>query len=65
MSHCLAASTRLHQRAGPVAQPTFQPVNEYDLPALDSVSVRSNMPGSVASGTCACSPRSSAKVRCS
>ena len=60
MSHCLAASTAPTRSAGPVAQPTFQPVKEYDLPALDSVSVRSAIPGSVAIGTCATS-----KTRCS
>jgi hypothetical protein len=52
VSHCLAASTAPTSSAGPVAQPTFQPVNEYDLPALDRVRVRSNIPGSVAIGTC-------------
>ena len=36
---------------GPVAQPTFQPVNENDLPPEPTVTVRSHMPGSVAIGT--------------
>ncbi len=48
--------------AGPVAQPTFQPVNENVLPAEPRVSVRSRMPGSVAIGTCG---RSASKARCS
>ena len=61
MSHCLAASTAPTSSGGPVAQPTFHPVKEYDLPALDSVSVRSNIPGSVAIGTCSVP----SKVRCS
>ena len=47
--------------AGPVAQPTFQPVNENDLPTLERVTVRSNIPGRVAIGTCA----TPSKVRCS
>ena len=33
-------------------QPIFQPVNENVLPADEIVTVRSRMPGSVASGTC-------------
>ena len=61
VSHCFAASTAPTSSAGPVAQPTFHPVNEYDFPALDRVSVRSNIPGRVASGTCSWS----SKVRCS
>ena len=46
--------------AGPLHQPIFQPVNENDLPALEIVSVRSAIPGSVASGMC-----SPSKTRCS
>ena len=38
--------------AGPVAQPTFQPVIDSDLPALPIVTVRSAIPGIVAKGTC-------------
>src|SRR3712207_9481850 len=44
-----AAETR---GAGPVAQPTFQPVHENVLPADEIRSVRSRMPGNEASGTC-------------
>ena len=44
-----AAVTRC---AGPVAQPTFQPVNEKVLPLDDSVRVRSRIPSMVAIGTC-------------
>ena len=40
------------ERGGPLHQPIFQPVNENDLPALEIVSVRSAIPGSVASGMC-------------
>ena len=61
LSHCLALSTAPTSSAGPVAQPTFHPVNEKDFPALDSVTVRSNMPGRVASGMCSWS----SKTRCS
>ena len=39
---------------GPVAQPTFHPVNEKLLPALPSVIVRSAMPGRVAMGMWGC-----------
>ena len=40
------------QIAGPVAQPTFHPVNENVLPPEPIVTVRSAIPGSVAIGTC-------------
>jgi hypothetical protein len=52
VSHCLAAITVSTSSAGPVTQPTFQPVNENVLPALEMLTVRSHMPGSVQSGTC-------------
>ena len=52
VSHCLAAITTPTSSAGPVTQPTFQPVKENVLPALEMVIVRSHMPGSVAIGTC-------------
>ena len=47
--------------AGPVAQPTFQPVTLNVLPSEEIVSVRSAIPGSVASGMCS----SPSKTRCS
>ena len=47
--------------AGPLTQPTFQPVTENVLPAEDTVSVRPAIPGSVAIGTC----RWPSKTRCS
>lgn len=37
---------------GPIAQPTFQPVALNVLPLLDSVKVRSYMPGSEAKWRC-------------
>ena len=37
---------------GPTAQPVFQPVTENVLPSEEIVSVRSAIPGSVASGMC-------------
>ena len=56
---------RAHRRRpappGPVAQPTFQPVTLNVLPSEEIVSVRSAMPGSVASGMCS----SPSKTRCS
>ena len=58
--NCLAAATPATRCGGPAAQPIFQPVNENDLPALEIVSVRSAIPGSVASGMC-----SPSKTRCS
>ena len=51
-SQFLAPSTAATRSAGPVAQPIFQPVNENVLPELEMVSVRSNISGRVASGTC-------------
>ena len=48
MAVCTAATSA----RGPVAQPIFQPVTENVLPAEEIVSVRSAIPGSVASGTC-------------
>ena len=50
--NCLAVRTARTRWAGPVAQPTFQPVNENVLPAELIVSVRSRIPGRVASGRC-------------
>ena len=46
---------------GPVAQPTFQPVTLNVLPEREIVSVRSAIPGSVASGMCS----SPSNTRCS
>ena len=60
-SQFLAPSTAATRSAGPVTQPIFQPVNEKVLPELEIVTVRSNMPGRVAIGTCSWS----SKVRCS
>ena len=51
--NCLAARTAATSGGGPLAQPTFQPVKENVLPDEEIVSVRSAIPGSVASGTCA------------
>ena len=50
--NCFAVSTARTRWAGPDAQPTFQPVNENVLPPELMVSVRSAMPGKVASGRC-------------
>ena len=50
--NCLAVSTARTRWAGPVAQPTFQPVKREGLPGAGMVSVRSRMPGRVASGRC-------------
>ena len=50
--NCLAARDRGDELGRPGAQPIFQPVNENVLPALEIVSVRSAIPGSVASGMC-------------
>ena len=47
-----AAWTAATSGVGPVAQPIFQPVKLKVLPVLERVSVRSNMSGSVAMGTC-------------
>ena len=49
---CRTARTARMRSVGPVAQPTFHPVKEKDLPALPIVTVRSAMPGRVAMGTC-------------
>ena len=57
----LGGLDRGDELAGPVAQPIFQPVTENVLPAEESVTVRSAIPGSVASGTCS----RPSKVRCS
>ena len=46
---------------GAQIQPIFQPVVLNVLPPLEITSVRSRMPGSVASGTC----RASSNTRCS
>ena len=58
--NCLAPRVAATSSAGPHAQPVFQPVTENVLPIEDTVSVRSAMPGSVASGTC-----SPSNTRCS
>ena len=50
--NCLAVWTAATSSRGPVAQPIFQPVKENVLPAEEIVTVRSAIPGSVASGTC-------------
>ena len=47
--------------AGPVIQPIFHPVSENVLPAEETVSVRSAMPGRVAIGVW----ERPSKVRCS
>ena len=52
VSHCFADITVSTRSAGPVTQPTFQPVNEKVFPALEMLTVRSHIPGRVASGTC-------------
>ncbi len=59
--NCLTPRTAATSSAGPVTQPTFHPVTEKVFPAEEMVSVRSAMPGSVATGTCS-SPSNS---RCS
>ena len=56
----MALRTADTSAGGAVTQPTFQPVKENVLPAEPMVTVRSRMPGSVASGMC-----SGSKVRCS
>ena len=48
---------------GPDAQPIFHPVQENVLPADEMRTVRSRMPGRVASGTCRLA--ASVKTRCS
>ena len=58
--NCLAPRVAATSSAGPHAQPVFQPVTENVLPTEDTVSVRSAIPGSVASGTC-----SPSNTRCS
>ena len=58
--NCLAARTAATSGAAAVTHPTFQPVKEKVLPPEEMVSVRSRMPGSVASGTC-----DPSKTRCS
>ena len=45
MRNCFASRTASTRSAGPVTQPTFQPVNENVLPAELMDSVRSRMPG--------------------
>ncbi len=59
--NCLTAVTSVMSSAGPSAQPIFQPVAEKVLPEEEIRTVRSRMPGKVASGTC----RLSSKTRCS
>ena len=48
--NCLVVRVASTSGAGPVAHPTFHPVNEKVLPADEIDSVRSAMPGKVASG---------------
>ena len=59
--NCLSDSAAETASAGPVSQPTFQPVTENVFPPEPIVSVRSAIPGRVATGTCA----APSKVRCS
>ena len=59
--YCFAARTPATRSAGPVTQPTFQPVQLSILPALEMRSVRSAIPGSVEMDTCSMP----SKVRCS
>ena len=59
--NCLAARTAATSVAGPVAQPTFQPVTLNVLPSEEIDSVRSAIPGSVESGMCS----SPSNTRCS
>nr|BFE76595.1 hypothetical protein GCM10020092_098960 [Actinoplanes digitatis] len=61
--NCFTRSTADTSGAGPVAQPTFQPVQEKVLPADEIRRVRSSMPGSPASGMCGVDE--SVKTRCS
>ena len=49
----MAVRTAATSSADAVTQPTFQPVNENVLPAEEIDTVRSRMPGSVATGMCA------------
>ena len=51
MRNCLAARTAATRGAGPLTQPTFQPVKEKVLPPEEMERVRSAMPGRVAKGT--------------
>ncbi len=50
--YCLAVRVAATSAGGPTAQPVFQPVTENVLPSEEIVSVRSAIPGSVASGMC-------------
>ena len=58
--NCLAVRTAVTSSSGPHTQPIFQPVKLNVLPAELMVSVRSAMPGKVASGRC-----SPSNTRCS
>ena len=58
--NCLAPRTAATSSAGPHAHPVFHPVTLNVFPIDETVSVRSAIPGSVASGTC-----SPSKTRCS
>ena len=58
--NCLTPRTAAMAGAGPLIQPTFQPVVEKVLPPEEIVRVRSAIPGSVAIGMCG-----TPKVRCS
>ena len=49
--NCLTVRMAATAAAGPLTQPTFQPVAEKVFPAEEMVRVRSAMPGNVASGT--------------
>ena len=59
--NCLTVLTARIIGAGAHIQPIFQPVTLNVLPALDTLTVRSCMPGNVAIGTWTVS----SKVRCS
>ena len=61
MRNCLTVRTAATASAGPLTQPTFQPVAEKVFPAEEIVSVRSAIPGSVDTGMCS----SPSKTRCS
>ena len=63
MRNCFTRSTAETSAAGPLAQPTFHPVQENVLPADEMRSVRSRIPGRLASGTCGLA--ASVKTRCS
>ncbi|CAM5663122.1 hypothetical protein SFUMM280S_08318 [Streptomyces fumanus] len=59
--YCFAERTAATSAGAAVIQPTFQPVKLYVLPAELIVTVRSRIPGKLASGTCS----APSKTRCS